>query len=72
MGGKSLEEEIMEILASNLEKRKLCDKRGYHRIEKEPETENSALVCYDCHIGFDRRTASLLEIEYMVESREKM
>mgnify|MGYP001567579457 CR=1 FL=1 len=63
MGGTSL----AEILDENLEKRKLCDERGYHRVEKAPETENSAMVCYDCSLGFDNFGASLLEIKYVVE-----
>ncbi|MEK6828940.1 MAG: hypothetical protein AABY15_02355 [Nanoarchaeota archaeon] len=67
MGEKSLG----EILESNLEKRKLCDERGYHRIEKEPETENNAIVCYDCNLGFDKMFAEHLGIKYIVEPKEK-
>ena len=60
-----------EILKANLEKRKLCDKRGFHRIEEKPETENSAMVCYDCCLGFDNIFASRLGINYIVEPKEK-
>lgn len=46
-------------------------KGGYHRIEKEPKTENNAIVCYDCNLGFDKMFAEHLGIKYIVEPKEK-
>ncbi len=58
------------LLKNNLEKRKLCDKRGYHHIEKEPETKNSYMICYDCSLSFDKRAADYLGIVYRIEPKE--
>jgi|GEM_PF-6690186 len=44
-----------------------CAERGYHRIDFEPEDDNSYMICYDCELWFDKAFAKSCGLEYKVE-----
>ncbi len=50
-----------------MDARSACDKRGYHRVSKEPQTEHDTIICYDCDLWFDKEFAGQYDIIYRVE-----
>lgn len=64
-----MSENLEQILKTNLEKRKLCERRGYHLIERKPETSTSSIVCYDCNLGTNKLSAKFLKIEYKIQKK---
>lgn len=47
--------------------RDVCDERGYHRVDSEPENDEECIICYDCDLWFDKGFAKSCGIEYRVE-----
>jgi len=50
-----------------LSEREYCSERGYHRVESEPRSEKSLMICYDCDLWFDKRFAKSSGLKYRVE-----
>ena len=59
------EDYIKEFLMA----REDCYKRGCHRIERKPETEDEIIICYDCDLWFNDSSAKESDLEHRVEPR---